>query len=263
MISGNVQYPEEEKEQRGTARTYLVSGHSIADAFWRQAALNAVSPIVAALLGGLVVSVLVQQAQDRRNRQQLRSTLSFEMMRTAYGFYFPLMEAVRRQHYSVVQRRAGRRFQLLFHPARESGLVDADDLPQQYEEFRIAARVIEEQLRVNFPNAEVRWLWHGIIDMLSARYFRLVHIPRRFNDMIKTHSEHPTDPEIPLTVQQLFMGLADYQDENTVDADLLRRFEIMLNEAIRVVLALKIDPPSGAAILQPGRGSKLITRSGD
>lgn len=243
----------------GTLGPALVSGHYVAEAFWRQAALNAVSPVVAALLGGLVVSILVQQAQDRRERQRLRSTLSFEMMRAAYGFYFPLIEAVRKQHYAAYEREARRRFRVIPARAQAPLPVDAGDLPQQYEDFRIAARVVEEQLRVNFPDAEVRWLWHGVVDMLSARYFRLVHIPQRFNDMVKTHSQHPTDPEIPASAQRLFMTLTEYQDQKAVDAELLRRFETMLNEAIRVVLKLKIDPPSGAAILRPGRGSQLST----
>lgn len=116
-------------------------------------------------------------------------------------------------------------------------------------------RVIEEQLRVNFSDTHVRWLWRGAVDMLSARYFHLVHIPERFNDMIKVHSEHTADPEIPEDMRKLFMTLTDYRDEKTVDAELLRRYEIFLDEAIRVVLRLKIHPPSGAAFLRPGRGS--------
>ena len=237
----------------------------VADSFWRQAALNAVSPVVAALLGGLVVGILVQRAQDRRERQRLRSTLSFEMMRSAYGFYFPLIEVIRTRHYAIPRRSALRRFRVIPRRARRPVQVDTGDLPQKYEDFRIAARVVEEQLRVNFPDAEVRWLWHGVVDMLSARYFRLVHIPQRFHDMVRIHSEHPDDPEIPPNAQKLFMTLADYQDEETVDAELLRKFERMLNEAIRVVLKVKIDPPSGAAILRPGLNAtqpKLIMLRG-
>ncbi len=46
----------------------LALAHGVASSFWRQVALNAVSPAVAALLGGFVVSILVQQAQARRER---------------------------------------------------------------------------------------------------------------------------------------------------------------------------------------------------
>ena len=248
------------KKPRGgaleTVGEALISARYVADSFWKQAALNAVSPIVAALLGGLVVSILVQQAQLRRERQQLRSTLSFEMMKTAYGFYFPLIELVRAQHYATSDSSV-RRLRLVSRPAHRIVAVDISDLPQRYEDFRIAARVIEERLRVSFPDAEVRWLWHGVVDMLSARYYRLVHMPQRFNDMVRTHGQHPDDPEIPSNTRKLFMTLADYQDEKTVDAELLLRFESMLNEAIRVALRVKIDPPSGAAILRPGRGSEL------
>lgn len=232
----------------------LALAHGVATPFWRQVALNAVSPAVAALLGGFVVSILVQQAQARRERQQLRSALSCDMMKTAYGFYFPLIEMVRSEHYAALQR-AGR--QSRWGGSRRPAPPELGDLPEKYEAFRIAARVVEEQLRVSFPAADVRWLWHGVVDMLSARYFRLAHIPKRFQDMARTHSEHTQDPEIPPRARVMFMSLAEYQDEATVDAELLSRFESMLNEAIRVVLRRKIDPPSGAAILRPGRGSQL------
>jgi hypothetical protein len=231
--------------------------NGLAEAFWRQAALNAVSPAVAALLGGLVVSILVQRAQGRRERQKLRSSLSFDMLKAAYGFYFPLIEVIRKEHYAAPLRATPRRILILPRRGKKPAPLDPGDLPQQYEDFRIAARVVEEQLRVNFPDAEVRWLWHGVVDMLSARYFRLVHIPERFSDMAAVHGQHPFDPEIPPEIQKLFMTLADYQDTETVDQELLRRFESMLNEAIRVVLRLEIDPPSGAAILRPGRGPRL------
>jgi hypothetical protein len=219
---------------------------SAAGSFWREAALNAVSPVVAALLGGLVVSILIQQAQDRRASQTLRASLSTEMMKVAYGFYFKLIEVVRIEHYKMFDRKLQQRAPL-----------DAGDLPQQYDDFRIAARVLEEQLRISFRDGAARWLWHGVVDMLTVRYYRLVHVHERFDDMIETHSQHPTDPEIPPRVQSQFMSLSQFQNEETVDAAVMDRFEIMLDEAIREVLRLKLDPPSGGAVLRPGRGSQL------
>jgi hypothetical protein len=231
----------------------LLTGHALADTFWTEAALNAVSPVIAALLGGIVVGSLVRWAQGRRERQQLRSALSFDMMRTAYSFYQPLIEAIRREHYSG-RETTDRHFFSLRGRARQQHRADLGELAQQYQDFRIGARMVEEQLRVSFPTAHARWLWHGAVDMLSARYFHLAHAPERFNDMIKVHGEHTADPEIPEDTRKLFMTLADYRDEKAVDAELLRRYEIFLDKAIRVVLRHKIDPPSGAAVLRPGRG---------
>jgi hypothetical protein len=235
-------------------RTALLVGPALADTFWREAALNAVSPVLASLLGGLVVGSLVRWAQGRRERQQLRSALSFDMMRTAYSFYQPLIEAIRREHYTG-REAAGRHFIAFRGKAWQRQRADLGELAQQYKEFRIAARMIEEQLRVNFPDVHARWLWHGAVDMLSARYFHLAKVPERFNDMIKVHGEHAADPEIPEDTRKLFMAPAEYRDGKTVDAELLRRYEIFLDAAIRVALRHKIDPPSGAAVLRPGRGS--------
>jgi hypothetical protein len=212
------------------------------DGFWRQAALNSVSPIVAALLGGVVVGILVQRAQARRERQALRTNLSFEMMRTAYGFYFPLIEAVRSLAYT--EHRQPRLGLSWGYRTRRLAAANIPDLRH---------RVVEEQLRVNFPNAEARWLWHGVVDMLTARYFRLTHAPRRFDDLVKRHSLHVTEKEIPENIRKLFLTIQEYRDEKTLDAELMRRFERMLDKAVEAVLESKIDPRSGAAILAAGQ----------
>jgi hypothetical protein len=238
----------------------LVSRHAAAGtfwthaAFWRQVTLNAVSPIVAVVFGGIIVNFVVRLAQRRRERQELRSSLSLDMIQAAYGFYRPLIEVIRKESYSAPQDRTDRHLFIFRSKARRQS-VDFGDLAQQYEEFRMTARVIEEQLRISFRKADARWLWHGVVDMLSARYYRLAHTPQRFNDMIKTHGEHRIDPEIPEDTRQLFMTLDDYRNEKTVDAELLLRYETLLNEAIRVVLKQRIHPPSGAAFVRPGRGS--------
>jgi hypothetical protein len=224
----------------GTAA--LASGSVRGASFWQEAALNAVSPVVAAILGGIVVGMLIQLAQDRRNLLQLRNTLSVDMVRTSYKFYHPLIEVIRREQYAAASA-----------PPVASRATGADVLADEYEEFRLSARVIEEQLRINFPNAGVRWLWHGVVDMLSSRYYRQVHIPARFNDMIKVHSEHVDDPEIPPQIRAMFMTAAEYRSD-TVDAELFKRFETFLNDAVREVLKLTNDPLSGAAVLRPGRG---------
>ena len=171
------------------------------ESFLRQAALDAISPIVAALLGGLLVTLICQQVQARhaaevrreereraehKQKEELlrselkqqeelqrselrqeedrlqaererRNQLSLDIMRIAFGFYARLIELTRVEEYEGEDQ------------------VNLDDLPKHYEEFRITARVLEEQLRVYFPNGEARWLWHGVIDMLSVRYYRLVH----------------------------------------------------------------------------------------
>lgn len=56
----------------------LIDGHVAAvtfwtqAAFWRQVTLNAVSPIVAAIFGGVAVGLLIRWVQRLRERRQLR-----------------------------------------------------------------------------------------------------------------------------------------------------------------------------------------------
>lgn len=89
------------------SKTALINSHVLAvtfwvqPTFWEQITLDAVAPIVAAVFGGIAVNFVVRLAQRRRERQQLRSSLSLDMMRIAYGFYRPLIEVIRRELHGV------------------------------------------------------------------------------------------------------------------------------------------------------------------
>ena len=153
-----------------------------------------------------------------------------------YGFYTQLIEVVRQQHYGQQPTMA--------------------KLPGQFEQFRISARVVEAKLHAYFPDEEARYLWHGVVDMLSIRYYKLIHgeeSPRTL-DMMRTHGSHPTDPEIPGNARSLFLDHVELTDDNKV----MKRFEEMLNHSISLVMSGQLDPsPGGDAILRPGRGSEL------
>jgi hypothetical protein len=239
-----------------------LSAQSIADSFWRQAALNAISPVLAALLGGLVVSLIIQQVQDRRTtlkrqedlqlselKQQeelqraateQRTQVSLEMMRIAYSFYARLIELTRIEHHE--------------------GEMRLGDLPHHYQEFRIAARVLEERLRVYFPNGETRWLWHGAVDMLSVRYYRLAHPGPRLDAMIETHGSHAVDEEIPERVRELFLHHENpkWDDRIAFHNTVMQKFEELLVKAINLVVYSQLDTPEADPVfLIPGRGSRL------
>ena len=51
------------------------------------------------------------------------------------------------------------------------------------------------------------------------------------------------------------MTSAQYQDLKTVNNELLKRFELLMNEATSAVLRCRFRQPGGAAFLRPGRGS--------
>lgn len=176
------------------------------------------------------------------------------MMRVAYSFYRSMIEMIRAEAYSTLQVKEGR-YRLAFRDKSQQQHKDIEDLAQKYEEFRIAARVIEEQLRVDLRSAKCRWLWHGVVDTLSARYYRLAHIPERYSDMIRVHGQHSQETGIPKEVQELLMTSAQYQDLKTVNNELLKRFELLMNEATSAVLRCRFRQPGGAAFLRPGRGS--------
>lgn len=210
--------------------------HVLADSFGQQVGVAVIGALATAFLGGVAAGLIIQYAQNRREFVTVRTDLSLEMMRIAYGFYYPLIEVVRQRHYGQD--------------------VKDTELPKQFGDFRIAARVVEAKLHAYFNNQEARYMWHGVVDMLSLRYYRLVYgkdSPRTLG-MIGTHGQHPTDLEIPQRVRLLFLNEEELHDDDLV----MKRFETMLNGAIELVLNRKLDPSTGAgAILRPGRGSQL------
>lgn len=211
-------------------------GRSLADPFWKEAILAGIGPIVAAILGGLAVGLIVQYVQNRREFLTFSTALSLDMMQIAYGFYTRLIEVIRQEHYGQE--------------------VSSAELPARFEEFRIAARVVEAKLHAYFSDEEARYLWHGVVDMLSVRYYRLTYGAdgQRTIDMIGTHGQHPDEAKIPARARVLFLRHDELQDDDKV----MRRFEEMLNHAIHLVLNRRLDPSAGGdAILQPGRGSRL------
>ncbi len=208
----------------------------LADSFGQQVSVAVIGAFVTALLGGVAAGLIIQYAQNRREFVTVRTQLSLEMMKIGYGFYYPLIEVIRQKHYGQE--------------------VEDTMLPKQFEEFRISARVVEAKLHAYFNNQEARYMWHGVVDALSLRYYRLVYgkdSPRTLG-MIETHSKHPADSEIPSTARALFLSYEELQNDQRV----MDTFEIMLDKAIELVLNRKLDPSTGAgAILRPGRGSRL------
>jgi hypothetical protein len=228
----------------------LVIAHA-ADSFWRDAALNSVSPVLAAVLGGLVVSLIIERVQGRRSelrredeRQRAeterRSQLGLDIMKTAFTFYTRLIEATRVEEHEGLNK------------------IDYNLLRERYQDFRIAARVLEEQLRVYLPGGEARWLWHGAVDMLSLRYYRLAHKGPRLDGMIKGHGQHHTDHEIPVTVRQIFPGPEQLKSINRVQFHnvVMKKHEEMLTKLINIIVHDQLDW-AGDPVALPGRGSGL------
>ncbi len=253
--------------------------------FWRQATLDAVSPVITAIFVGVAATLICYRIQTRhadqvrieerdraehkqeeerlrsdlkQEEERLRSDLkqeeqraqaererknqiSLDIMRIAFGFYTRLIEPTRVEQYNGEDQ------------------VNLGNLPKQYEEFRINARVLEEQLRVYFPDGEARWLWHGVVDMLSVRYYRLVHKGPRLDGMIETHSSHPIDEKIPLSIRPLFLGVKDLQwdDRETFHNTIMQRYEELLTMLINLVVNDDMNWDGDPVVLEPGRGPRL------
>lgn len=199
-----------------------------ADPFWRQVALNAVSPIVAAVFGGLIVGFIVRRAQNNQADLALRTSISIDMMQITYGFYRKLMEVIRRERY------------------RQE--VNLDDLPQQYEDFRIAARVLEAKLQAYVRGSEAPQLWQGVVDLGTLGYYSVMRDSKPLDDVIDYLTRQTKNEQIPANVRSLFMSPTELNDSKTLFDTAMKKAEIMLDRATQSVLNRRLrSRPPGAS----------------
>ena len=145
--------------------------------FWQKVVLQAVGPLVTAVVGTLIVGTFVawitRQAQERRadsqlreerirSDNQLRLQLIAQMTDAASALYMTA------QNYWRKKDRENVRGEELLEHRRV--------LEKQYRESRIAGEVIERRLDAYFSTDEPRLLWHGTMDLLTVRYFNLIDL---------------------------------------------------------------------------------------
>jgi hypothetical protein len=145
------------------------------------------------------------------------------MMRVAYTFLFRLQEVERRRLY-------GRERRSRIWPWVRSGPPTLD---QDYQQFRIESRVIEADLHAHSSHSDTaRWLWHGAVDSLTARYYELFQPRQRFIDLVTRHGVHKEDTEIPPEVRAKLLSAAEMMDSQTRADNLVDLLEDAFSEVI-------------------------------
>jgi hypothetical protein len=157
------------KERPLEVRDTRQESHTVdEEPFWEQALLNAIGPLVAVIVGGVVIAGVASLLQKRREQRQIDRELTVDMFRIAYGFYRLVEDARRRSQYG-------------------EGEPQVEVLDHAYSEFAVASRTAEARLRVvpqEGSSATARWLWHSIADLLTVLYFHIRHSDRRLEDLI-------------------------------------------------------------------------------
>jgi hypothetical protein len=202
---------------------------------WKPILINATGPIIAVILGTTITGIAFHIVRVRRENmllslrrdqeyRELRIALSLEMMKLAYTFYYRTEEVIRQKKY-------------------EEEIHDSD-LAAQYDEFRIAARVVEESLRTRVSPADARWYWHGVIDLLTVRFYLLVHPGQRLDDLKENIGKHhDEDDRIPTSVRRSFLNteeLKGYCHDVSQDVE-DTRFASILSKAIEAVVPEAVD----------------------
>jgi hypothetical protein len=192
--------------------------------FWQKAILQAIGPLVGALVGTLVIGMfaarITRRAQQRLAANQLREQLVTQMTEVASALYLQTQ-----RHWRAKRRR----------------LTDAElersraELDEQYHRTRVAGEVLESRLRILFGAAtrrgsdEPRRLWHGVMDLLTVRYFDLIE---EATDSLRQQNAGP---------QHSGLSAQELRDMGAV----LRAYRVRLYAAIHAVLRNPIVPVSG------------------
>jgi hypothetical protein len=188
-----------------------------AQPLWQSILLAAIGPLVAAIVGTLIVGLFAQRitriAQQRREDHRYRELLISEMTQVASALYFETQRYWRARHREHLD---GARLQEL-----------RAALDRQYHTSRVAAEVLEARLRIFFRANAPRLLWHSTIDLLTVRYFQVIGLATRPLREINAGPEHSF-----LTADEL--------DNPKLVLDAYRQ---RLHDAAHAVLETELDRP--------------------
>lgn len=138
--------------------------------FWYQAALNAVAPLVTAVVGlllvGLAINFITRGLQDRRAAKELKYTLISETTETASTLYNHIT------WYSQFRVGSARDVQ-----GDDQEIAERLSLKNQYITGRAKAEVLEARLAAYFDEPRVAVAWHAVRDCLNVRYYQVLGIP--------------------------------------------------------------------------------------
>jgi hypothetical protein len=139
---------------------------SLDDPFWQRAAIAAIGPLVAAVIGtlgiGSIAAWITNRAQRRRQDHELREQIIIEMTQTATGLYLATQ-----RYWRATKREAA-------PPERVAALREG--LDEQYHSARVAGEALETRLRIYFATDTARRLWHATMDLLTVRYFQVIDL---------------------------------------------------------------------------------------
>jgi hypothetical protein len=195
--------------------------------FWQKMLVAATGPLVAALVGGLVVKSVVehiqdqkkaieQAAQDRLRDQDLRMALIKEMSSATNSLYFAL------QNYSRQLERADL--------SADAKALLRGNLDAQYQSSGIAATELETRLSVLFPKSHASKFWHAARDILQVQYFKLIGLaPIKLE---KLYEDNASDTHPP----QWHSGLTKDELTRMSSEELMSAYHQRLNSAVQEVL---------------------------
>jgi hypothetical protein len=197
---------------------------SDSQSLWRDLLLHSAGPALFSFIAGFGGLLIAQHYQNRRITEQLRAQLIMQLSEAAATFY------LQTQRYW----RAG--------VGPELDARRREQLADQYQAFRVKGEMLEAFLSTLFVSQLARGKWHGVVDLLTVRYFQL--LDQATEGLLSANSQGaktPTDPtpdHSGLTIDQL-----------RIPKLVLDAYRERLSELIGLVLMLKLKPGARSAAL--------------
>jgi hypothetical protein len=127
------------------------------DSLLEKVMVAAVGPLVAAIVGSLVIGLFVRwiaiRAENNRNQYQLRHELITQITEAASALHFPLEEYFRAKLYG----------------SEEDAEVQRKAFEEQYTKTRVIGEILESRLDIYFPSGQPKKYWHQTKDFLIVR----------------------------------------------------------------------------------------------
>jgi len=142
-----------------------------ATSFWYQAALNAIGPLITAVVGlllaGLAVNFVTRGVQDRRAAKELKYGLISEITETASFLYHHIVQ-YNRARTDPVDSACDKA------AADEECKILRKELLFQYVTTRAQAESLEARLTAYFEEPHLPVAWHAVRDCLTVLYYHEV-----------------------------------------------------------------------------------------
>lgn len=192
--------------------------------FWQDLLLQAVGPLVAAVVGSLAVGIILNSWTARKANRSAARDLRLLLVEEALTIANELRVASDILYRAKAMNQSEDDLAPLLRDAREA-----------YGRCTVKMPVIETKLELYFPKSRASILWHNVIDCLAVVYYMSIGAPPTVMEYYYEKFAKDENGE--------HSGLTGEQIRNR--SRVLKQARLSLLEATRLISSSPISPPIG------------------